>query len=152
MFRFHQWMPSAQRMPINTDGPITLATSANLIAGVRSRPMGPVAVDAVLSQASEFANRLVSTYELSVAGGEVGAGGSARASEAPPIGPRAPSALLYGRLQSGKTAAMVLTAALALDNGFRLVIVLTADNIELVRQTANRFRDIEGPRVLSTLT
>jgi hypothetical protein len=46
---------------------------------------------------------------------------------------------------------MVLTAALALDNGFRLVIVLTADNVELVRQTANRFRDIEGPRVLSTL-
>jgi hypothetical protein len=138
-------------MPINTNGPITLATRANLTAGVRSRPMGPEAVDAVLRQASEFADSLVSTYESSVATGEVGVGGSARASEAPPIGPRAPSALLYGRVQSGKTAAMVLTAALALDNGFRLVIVLTADNVDLVRQTANRFKDIEGPRVLSTL-
>jgi hypothetical protein len=109
------------------------------------------AVDAVLTQASVFADGLVTTYESSVARGEVGVGGSARASEALPVGPRAPSALLYGRVQSGKTAAMVLTAALALDNGFRLVIVLTADNVELVRQTANRFRDIEGPRVLSTL-
>ncbi len=109
------------------------------------------AVDAVLSQASEFANGLVGAYESSIASGEVGVGGSARASDAPPIAPRPPSTLLYGRVQSGKTAAMVLTAALALDNGFRLVIVLTADNVELVRQTANRFRDIEGPRVLSTL-
>ena len=45
---------------------------------------------------------------------------------------------------------MVLTAALAFDNGFRIVMVLTADNVELVRQTSNRFRDLDGPRVLST--
>ena len=58
-----------------------------------------------------------------------------------------PTSLLYGRVQSGKTAAMVLTAALALDNGFKIVMVLTADNVELVRQTSDRFRDLDGPRV-----
>lgn len=138
-------------MPINQNGTVTSGTRANLIAGLRSEPMTAGAVDAVLGQAAEFTQSLVDSYEANVAAGEVGEHGSCVASDDPIIGQRAPTALLYGRVQSGKTAAMVLTAALALDNGFRIVIVLTSDILELVRQTANRFKDLDGPRVLSTL-
>jgi hypothetical protein len=59
---------------------------------------------------------------------------------------------MYGRVQSGKTAAMILTSALCLDNGFRVAVVLTANNVALVQQTANRFKALDGPRVFSTVT
>jgi hypothetical protein len=58
---------------------------------------------------------------------------------------------MYGRIQSGKTAAMILTSALCLDNGFRIIVVLTADNVALVEQTANRFKALDGPRVFSSV-
>jgi len=45
---------------------------------------------------------------------------------------------------------MILTAALALDNGFRVIIVLTTDNVALVQQTSNRFKALDGPRVFSS--
>ena len=67
----------------------------------------------------------------------------------PPIALRRDS--YTGRVQSGKTAAMVLSAAAALDNGFRIVVVVTANNVALVRQTADRFKAIDRPRVLSTV-
>ncbi|MGB3935947.1 MAG: Z1 domain-containing protein [Burkholderiales bacterium] len=88
------------------------------------------------------------TYEASTAAGEVGQEGSARATDAQPLR-ESSTALLYGRIQSGKTAAMIMATALAMDNGFRIVIVLTANNVTLVRQTANRFRALGGPTVLS---
>ena len=80
----------------------------------------------------------------------MGPGGRATASEAPIIANRPPTAFLYGRVQSGKTAAMILTSALALDNGFRAIVVLTADNVALVQQTTNRFKALDGPRVFSS--
>lgn len=138
-------------MAIRNDGPVAAGTRLNLIQGLRSKPMPVAAVDAVLRQASDFTESIVNTYETCIAAGEVGADGSGVASPEPILGPLPPAALIYGRVQSGKTAAMVLTSALALDNGFRIIIVLTADNVDLVRQTANRFKDLDGPRVLSTL-
>jgi hypothetical protein len=104
-----------------------------------------------LAQARRFTEAIADSYETEIAAGEVGIGGTGEASEEPILAARSPTSLLYGRVQSGKTAAMVLTAALAFDNGFRIVMVLTADNVELVRQTSDRFRDLDGPRVLSTL-
>jgi hypothetical protein len=112
--------------------------------------MSPVAVESILAQAARFTEAIADSYEVEIAAGEVGIAGTGRASEEPILADRPPTSLLYGRVQSGKTAAMVLTAALAFDNGFRIVMVLTADNVELVRQTADRFRDLDGPRVLST--
>jgi hypothetical protein len=53
--------------------------------------------------------------------------------------------LLYGKVQSGKTRAMIFTAAMCLDNGFRIVVVLTSDNVELVDQTSHRFKVVDGP-------
>jgi hypothetical protein len=112
--------------------------------------MTRAAVDAALGQAIRFTEQLVDTYSTQVATGEVGPGGNALASEAPIIADRPPTVLLYGRVQSGKTAAMILSSALALDNGFRVVVVLTADNVALVQQTANRFKALDGPRVFSS--
>ena len=137
-------------MPINRDGAITRGTRENLIRGLRAKPMSPAAVDAALHQAVEFSEQLVATYSNAIAQGEVGPGGSGTASDAPIIGSRPPSVLLYGRVQSGKTAAMILTSALCLDNNFRVIIVLTADNVALVQQTANRFKALDGPRVFSS--
>lgn len=50
-------------------------------------------------------------------------------SAANPLCGRCPTGLLYGRIQSGKTLGMITTAALAMDNGFRIVVVLTSDNV-----------------------
>ncbi len=137
-------------MAIRRDGVIALGTRANLVSGLHSPPMAEAAVEGIFSQAAEFTDLIVNQYGRAVSGGEVGVGGSGRVPDSATVGSQQPSILLYGRVQSGKTAAMVLSTALALDNGFRVVVVLTADNVELVRQTANRFRDLDGPRVLST--
>lgn len=48
--------------------------------------------------------------------------------------------LIYGRIQSGKTRAMIVSAAMAIDSGFRVVVVITSDIDKLVDQTRNRFR------------
>jgi len=136
-------------MPIDRNGPVTRGTRENLIRGLRARPITQEAAVAALAQAGRFAELLANTYEAEIAEGEVGIGGSGRASDAAILGDRPPTALLYGRIQSGKTAAMILTAALALDNHFRIIVVLTADNVVLVQQTADRFRALDGPRVFS---
>jgi hypothetical protein len=137
-------------MPIRRDGPVLMATRRNLIAGIRANPLTPAATDVIIEQAADFVQKFVSAYETEVAGGEVGVDGSARASDTEPIAGTCPTALLYGRVQSGKTNAMIVAAALALDNGFRTVVVVTANNVALVHQTANRFKALAGPRVFST--
>ena len=43
--------------------------------------------------------------------------------------------LVYGKVQSGKTNAAIGTAALARENNFRCIIVLTSDNVWLSSQT-----------------
>jgi hypothetical protein len=45
---------------------------------------------------------------------------------------------------------MITTTALALDNGFRIVIVLTSDNVSLVEQTRTRFSLLRGAVVRSS--
>lgn len=137
-------------MPINRSGPVTRGTCENLVQGLRARPMSRETVNAARTQAVRFTEELVDTYSTQVAAGEVGPNGSAAATDAPILANRPPTALLYGRIQSGKTAAMILTSALALENGFRVIVVLTADNVALVQQTANRFKALNGPRVFSS--
>jgi hypothetical protein len=52
---------------------------------------------------------------------------------------RIPSALVtglvYGRIQSGKTRAMIASTAMAFDNGFRISVVMTSNINDLVAQT-----------------
>jgi hypothetical protein len=50
--------------------------------------------------------------------------------------PNAPiTGLVYGRIQSGKTRAMIASTAMAFDNGFRISVVMTSNINDLVRQT-----------------
>lgn len=134
---------------IRIDGACLTSTRRNMLAGIRGNRLPHDAADNVIQQAAAFLQKAVDAYEAGVAAGEVGQDGNALASEAPPLR-ECPTGLLYGRVQSGKTAAMIMTTALALDNGFRIVIVLTANNVTLVRQTVTRFKALGGPSVLST--
>jgi len=43
--------------------------------------------------------------------------------------------LVYGRIQSGKTRAMIASTALAFDNGFKIAVVMTSNINDLVNQT-----------------
>jgi hypothetical protein len=53
--------------------------------------------------------------------------------------------LVYGRIQSGKTRAMIASTAMAFDNGFRISVVMTSNINDLVAQTHIDFtRGIPG--------
>lgn len=61
-----------------------------------------------------------------------------------------PTGLLYGRIQSGKTRTMILTSAMAIDRKFKVILVLTTDNNDLVQQTYDDFkRGLPGVKVIS---
>lgn len=68
----------------------------------------------------------------------------------PIAGAVAPSyGLLYGLIQSGKTSIITVTAAMAADNGFKCIIILTSDTIPLYDQTLQRIRSqLRGLTVL----
>ncbi len=53
--------------------------------------------------------------------------------------PNPPVGLVYGRIQSGKTRAMIASTALAFDNGFRICVVMTSNINDLVTQTHGDF-------------
>ncbi len=64
--------------------------------------------------------------------------------------PEQPSdGLLYGLIQSGKTSIIQITAALAADNGFQCILVLTSDIDLLYEQTLLRMQEaLQGVKVL----
>ena len=142
---------SRDRVRIKTDGPCVEQTLDGLERGDRGKPMPRGALEAIRTQAANVLGSIVEAYSSYVAVGEVGAEGIHRASSAPPRRDRCPTGLLYGRVQSGKTAAMIVTSALAIDNGFRVIVVLTSNNLKLVRQTADRFAELDGPLIYSSL-
>lgn len=112
--------------------------------------MSDDAVAKIRTDALDLLGRIVSVYESEVSSGEVGCNGSARASETIPQRPC--TGLLYGRIQSGKTVAMIALVAAAMDNGFRIVVVLTSDNVKLVSQTTKRFSVLDGPIAIDART
>lgn len=127
-------------VPMVVDGGCITETLQALEDGVGAgKPMSRPALNRARDQASSLLAGILAVYEADVATGEVGAEGSARAAATPPSAGQCPTGLLYGRIQSGKTLGMIATAALAMDNGFRVVVVLTSDNVKLLEQTASRF-------------
>jgi hypothetical protein len=86
--------------------------------------------------AEDIVGKVVTAYETNIAPGHVGANPgpipSAFSSSAPL---HTLTGLVYGRIQSGKTRAMIASTALAFDNGFRIVVVLTSNINDLVIQT-----------------
>ncbi|CAN5215775.1 hypothetical protein BH09MYX1_BH09MYX1_09330 [soil metagenome] len=127
---------------LRADGPCLTGTLAAL-------PMPAAAIDKIRADALDLLSRIVSVYSVEIATGEVGADGSGKAS---PSRPKKPcTGLLYGRIQSGKTVAMIGLVAAAIDNGFRVIIVLTSDNLTLVSQTTERFTALDGTMAIDAL-
>ena len=140
-----------QSVRITTDGVCVEETINAMERGDRGSPLSRPALEAIRSQAAEVVESIVDAYTNFVARGEVGEGGRARAADAPPQSGKSPTGLLYGRVQSGKTAAMVVSTAMAIDNGFRVFVVLTSNNLKLVKQTEKRFRVLDGALIYSSL-
>jgi hypothetical protein len=133
-----------------TDGPCLAGTLEQLEAGVGAKPMLRQALVKVRADALDLTSKVLSAYVTNVAAGEVGRNGSGHASLTPPIAGN-PTGLLYGRIQSGKTVAMISFCAAAIDNGFRVIVVLTSDFVKLVEQTADRFTALDGPLIRNAL-
>lgn len=142
-------MPESS-MVVRLDGDCLRDTLARLEKGREGRGMSRQSLDAIVGQASTLITKIVEAYTHRVAPGEVGIDGSARASASLPPAGSSPTGLLYGLIQSGKTVSMLVTSALAIDNGFRVIIVLTSNNVKLVEQTTERFEVLEGPLVYSS--
>jgi hypothetical protein len=138
---------SPSRIAVITDGECMRHTLENLRQGTGAKPLSDATMDGARRQAIAFLEGICERYETQVAKGEVGFGGSGVASSARPIALRTPTGLLYGRVQSGKTLAMITLAAAAFDNKFKLVVVLTSNYVKLVEQTAGRFRAIDGRKI-----
>src|SRR5262249_44063394 len=134
-----------------TDGACLAGTLDQLQSGVAAKPMPSAALVKVRGDALGLLSKVLGAYASGVAPGEVGANGNATASDAPPTSGRCPTGLLYGRVQSGKTVAMITFCAAAIDNGFRVIVVLTSDFVKLVEQTADRFAALDGPLIKSAL-
>ena len=52
------------------------------------------------------------------------------------------NALLLGNVQSGKTAQMLGIISAMADEGYKIFMLLTTDNVDLHRQTYNRVKDL----------
>lgn len=65
--------------------------------------------------------------------------------------PNAPiTGLVYGRIQSGKTRAMIASTAMAFDNDFRISVVMTSNINDLVNQTHMDFSTgLPGLKILT---
>jgi len=89
------------------------------------------------TNAKNIVAKIVAAYEENIAHGHVGAGGTGIPSGFSTSGvlPHLLTGLVYGRIQSGKTRAMIASTAMAFDNGFRIVVVLTSNINDLVNQT-----------------
>ena len=57
-----------------------------------------------------------------------------------PQQPGGTTGLVLGQIQSGKTMSFTTLAAVARDNGYRIVIVITGTSVQLLRQSVDRLR------------
>src|SRR5688572_13826579 len=112
-----------------TDGPCVTGTLHQLEVGVGAKPMSRAALEKIRKDSLDLLEKVLVAYENDVAIGEVGAEGSNTAGPGLPPGGN-PTGLLYGRIQSGKTVAMITFCAAAIDNGFRVIVVLTSDFVK----------------------
>ncbi len=95
----------------------------------------------IISNAGNILEKVVASYEGGVGTGHVGSDGTGvpagfAKSDLGPIG------LVYGRIQSGKTRAMIAATGMAFDNGFRIAVVLTSNINDLVSQTHRDFASV----------
>lgn len=136
---------SALSFRLDTAGPVLRGTVEALLGDDGDARMDPQHEISAVSEASRFAEAILDAYV-----GHYGSGPGLQVVR--PSGTHGfPTGLLYGCVQSGKTRAITLTAAMLFDNGIRVVVVLTSNNVELVSQTAERLRLIEGVQKVTSL-
>ncbi|AYB30977.1 Z1 domain-containing protein [Chryseolinea soli] len=102
-----------------------------------------------ITTAESIVTKVVDSYDQVVGTGQVGKNGKgvSKSSTAPTSGA---VGLIYGRIQSGKTRAMIVSTAMAFDNGFRIATVLTSNINDLVSQTHLDFiKDLRGVSVFT---
>lgn len=87
-----------------------------------------------IENAENIIEMVVDSYERFIGKGHIGKNARLARKMRTYTG-RPVSGLIYGRIQSGKTRAMILSTALAFDNGFRIVVVMTSNINDLVDQT-----------------
>ncbi len=133
-------------LPPYIHGAVLRETLSAMSFGATGSKVSAEVLESVKGQVTDVLGAMLGAYDRMVASGEVGVGASSSAAKAPPK-LECPTGLLYGRVQSGKTNAMIVLTAMAIDNGFRVVVVLTSDNVSLVKQTANRFQVLQGVTV-----
>lgn len=125
-------------------------TLDHLESGEGAKPLPRAALESARGQAETTMEAVLQAYENEVAAGEIGANGTARCAPTAPVKGSCPTGLLYGRIQSGKTVAMITLSSMAIDNGFRVIVVFTSNYVKLVEQTRDRFGAIEGPIVMAS--
>jgi hypothetical protein len=89
------------------------------------------------ANAKNIVGKIVAAYEENISRDHVGDSGTGIPSDfsCSKVNPHVLTGLVYGRIQSGKTRAMIASTAMAFDNGFRIVVVLTSNINDLVDQT-----------------
>lgn len=129
------------------DGPCLQGTVQALIDDEGDAKMSPQQRSTAVSEAKRFATSILTAYISHFRTSSSGqAGGGAEPSAV------SPSGLLYGCVQSGKTRAITLTSAMLFDNGIKVVVVLTSNNVELVEQTVARLQLVSDVQFLSSLS
>ena len=136
-----------QDVEIEVNGDCIVDTLIALEEGLGTKAHPRAVLDKVQHQGERVVEELVRTYCGHFGTGEVGAAAGARATAKSHDHPDCPTVLMYGRIQSGKTLAMIATSALAIDNGFRVIVVFTSNYVQLVEQTEERFSVLQGPLV-----
>src|SRR4051812_34708901 len=105
---------------INSSGKFYLATLESL---KRNNELDP---SVTTTNAKKIVRKLVQAYDVSIGAGHVG-----KSAKGIPANFRkttaGPNGLIYGRIQSGKTRAMISSTAMAFDNGFRIAVVMTSN-------------------------
>lgn len=102
-----------------------------------------------ITNAQNIVTKIITCYEQAVGTGHVGIGGTGVPADFARTTP-GPAGLIYGRIQSGKTRAMIASTAMAFDNGFRVAVVLTSNINDLVSQTHLDFtKDLKGVSVFT---
>lgn len=138
--------PNRTAITLETGGPCLRGTVRALVEDDGDARMQPEQEAAAVSEATRYAEAILESYIEHYGIVPAIRSASDEASTGFPTG------LLYGLVQSGKTRAITLTTALLFDNGIRVVVVLTSNNVELVEQTAQRLSLVEGVRFLTSLS
>jgi hypothetical protein len=102
-----------------------------------------------IENAENIIGEVVLSYETKIGKGHVGKGIKGIPKKISYTGAGV-TGLIYGRIQSGKTRAMIVSTAIAFDNGFRVVVVMTSNINDLVSQTHFDFtKDLKGVTVFT---